>query len=170
MNSIASTLFLASRAFRLLIVSRPATVAQHVAHPLVVGEMIGSNLGPTPRHNYCCYVRCTTWIAQNRHNSLPCTVERFRQRSCNQRIGCLMGVNLFNILCDWAHNTGIQNAEYVQGGVERTCTWGVTQTPKVHHHSFYLFRNRHKILYWYVFKKRRFSAAPLCQGLLWYWE
>ena len=29
----------------------PATVAQHVAHPLVVGKVIGSNLGPTPRHN-----------------------------------------------------------------------------------------------------------------------
>ena len=31
--------------------SIPATVAQHVAHPLVVGKVIGSNLGPTPRHN-----------------------------------------------------------------------------------------------------------------------
>ncbi len=29
----------------------PATVAQHVAHPLVVGKVIGSNLNPTPRHN-----------------------------------------------------------------------------------------------------------------------
>ena len=29
----------------------PATVAQHVAHPLVVGKVIGSNLDPTPRHN-----------------------------------------------------------------------------------------------------------------------
>ena len=26
-------------------------VAQHVAHPLVIGKVIGSNLGPTPRHN-----------------------------------------------------------------------------------------------------------------------
>ena len=25
----------------------PATVALHVVHPLVIGEMIGSNLGPT---------------------------------------------------------------------------------------------------------------------------
>ena len=30
---------------------RPATVAQHVAHPLVVGKVIGSNLGPTLCHN-----------------------------------------------------------------------------------------------------------------------
>ena len=29
----------------------PATVAQHVAYPLVVGKVIGSNLGQTPRHN-----------------------------------------------------------------------------------------------------------------------
>ena len=26
-----------------------AIVAQHVAHPLVVGEVIASNLGPTPK-------------------------------------------------------------------------------------------------------------------------
>ena len=132
MNSIeskkCSTLFLASGAFRLLIVSRPTTVAQHVAHLLVLGQMISSNLGLTPRHDYYCYVRCTTWIAKNRHNSLPCTVERFRQRSCNQRFGCLMGVNFFNILGDWAHNTAIQNAEYVQGVVEMSCTQSVIQT------------------------------------------
>ena len=30
---------------------QPATVAQQVAHPLVVRKVIGSNLGPTPRHN-----------------------------------------------------------------------------------------------------------------------
>ena len=30
---------------------KSATVAQYVAHPLVVGVMIGSNLGPTPRQN-----------------------------------------------------------------------------------------------------------------------
>ena len=29
----------------------PAIVAQHVVHPLVAGEVIGSNLGPTPRQN-----------------------------------------------------------------------------------------------------------------------
>ena len=28
-------------------------------------------------------------LAQNRHNSLPCTVRTSRQRSCNQRVGCL---------------------------------------------------------------------------------
>ena len=27
-----------------------ATVAQHLAHPLVVGKMIGSSLGQTPLH------------------------------------------------------------------------------------------------------------------------
>ena len=30
---------------------KPATVAEHVAHPLVVGKVIGLNLGPTPRQN-----------------------------------------------------------------------------------------------------------------------
>ena len=31
-------------------VNQLETVAQHVAHPLVVGAVIGSNLGLTPRH------------------------------------------------------------------------------------------------------------------------
>ena len=30
----------------------PGPVAQHVAHPLTVGKVIGSNLGSTQRHNY----------------------------------------------------------------------------------------------------------------------
>ena len=30
---------------------KPATVAQHAAHSLVVGKVIGSNLGLTPRQN-----------------------------------------------------------------------------------------------------------------------
>ena len=46
---------------------------------------------------YCCYIRCVTLIvcvggnalAPNRRNSLPCTVRTSRQRSCNQRVGCL---------------------------------------------------------------------------------
>ena len=29
----------------------PATVAQHIAHPLVVAKMIGSNLGPKQSKN-----------------------------------------------------------------------------------------------------------------------
>ena len=32
-------------------VSKPATIGQHVKHPLVVGEVLGSNLGTTPHHN-----------------------------------------------------------------------------------------------------------------------
>ena len=28
-------------------------------------------------------------LAPNRHNSVPCTVRTSRQRSCNQRVGCL---------------------------------------------------------------------------------
>ena len=32
-------------------VLKPATVAQHVAHSLVVGKVMGLNLGTTPRHN-----------------------------------------------------------------------------------------------------------------------
>ena len=34
-----------------LIIFKNSTVDQHVAHPLVVGYLMGSNLGPTPRHN-----------------------------------------------------------------------------------------------------------------------
>ena len=54
----------------------PATVAQHVAYPLVVGKVIGSNLGPTP----LCQVRDINSksrgnaLPRNRRNSLPCTV------------------------------------------------------------------------------------------------
>ena len=28
-----------------------STILEEVAHPLVVGKVLGSNLGPTPRHN-----------------------------------------------------------------------------------------------------------------------
>ncbi len=46
---------------------------------------------------YCCYVRCATLIATeyeeclgpNRRNSLPGTGRTLRQRSYNQRVGCL---------------------------------------------------------------------------------
>ncbi len=46
---------------------------------------------------YCYYLRCATLIvrvgrntlAPNRRNSVLCTVRTFRQRSCNQRVGCL---------------------------------------------------------------------------------
>ena len=34
-----------------LILLKPGIVAQHEAHPLVAGEVIGSNLGPTRRNN-----------------------------------------------------------------------------------------------------------------------
>ena len=43
---------------------RPTTVAQHVAHPLVVGEVISSNLIPSPRHkndSYNFYVMEIPW-------------------------------------------------------------------------------------------------------------
>ncbi len=47
---------------------------------------------------YCWLWLCATWIvrvkgnvlAQNRRNSLPCTVKTFRQMSCNQMVGCLL--------------------------------------------------------------------------------
>ncbi len=50
---------------------------------------------------YCCYVRYAILIVRvggnalapkNRCNSLPCTVRTSRQRSCNQRVGCLLGI------------------------------------------------------------------------------
>ncbi len=37
---------------------------------------------------YNCYVRCTTLIL--RRYALPCTVRTYRQRSCNQRVDCLL--------------------------------------------------------------------------------
>ncbi len=52
----------------------PATVAQHVAHP-VVGKVIGM---PWPKTGATHY---------HAHLGL------LRQRSCNQRVGCLMGVD-----------------------------------------------------------------------------
>ncbi len=66
-------------------------------------------------------------------NSLPCTVRTARQRSYNQRVGCLMGVTLLNTQGDWTSYTAIQNENYVQGGVERTCTRSVTEPTKGHH-------------------------------------
>ncbi len=47
---------------------------------------------------YCCYVRCATFIVrvggntltQNRRNSLPHSARTFRQRSYNQKVGCLL--------------------------------------------------------------------------------
>ncbi len=47
---------------------------------------------------YCCYVRCAILtvrvgeipLPQNRRNLLPCIVRTSLQRSCNQRVGCLL--------------------------------------------------------------------------------
>ena len=71
-------------------------------NPLVVGKMMSSNLGSIPRHNlrlkkYLCQMRDIVRqsrvyaLDQNRRNSLSCTVRTSRQRSCNQRVDCLLG-------------------------------------------------------------------------------
>ena len=39
-------------------------------------------------------------LAQNRCNSLPCTVRISRQRSCNQKVGCLLNFTLLINLGD----------------------------------------------------------------------
>ncbi len=41
---------------------------------------------------YCSYVRCATLIVRIRgmRKSLPCTVRTSLQRTCNQRVGCLL--------------------------------------------------------------------------------
>ncbi len=64
----------------------------------------GFNSQPKPRHSYIrkilyllllCQVRdinCMSRgnaLAQNRNNSIPCTVRTSIQRSCNQRVGCM---------------------------------------------------------------------------------
>ena len=45
----------------------PATVAQHVAHQLVVGKVIGSNLGLTPRHDLMLKMVSTATMSDARH-------------------------------------------------------------------------------------------------------
>ena len=45
-------------------INPPATETQHVALPLAVGEVIGSNLGLTTLPRYCYYVRCATLIVR----------------------------------------------------------------------------------------------------------
>ena len=69
----------------------PATVAQHVVHPLVVGKV-------TPRHNDVkkgsyIIVRVRECLGPKQAQLIiPCTVRASRQWSCNQRVGFLMGV------------------------------------------------------------------------------
>ncbi len=41
---------------------------------------------------YCCQmldINIGDALAQNRRNSLPCTVRTSKQKSCNQKVGCL---------------------------------------------------------------------------------
>ena len=42
---------LSNKKYLIYCLPKPATVAQHVEHPLVIGKVTGSNLGPTPSHN-----------------------------------------------------------------------------------------------------------------------
>ena len=46
-------------------------------------------------------------LAQNGRNSLPCSVSTCRQRSCNERVGCLLVVTLLKILGNWSRYTEI---------------------------------------------------------------
>ena len=76
----------------------------NVAHLLVVGKVMSSMLGPNrdiAKDVKSCYLlllylmrdiksmRRGNALSLNRRTSLPCTVRTSRQRSCNQRVGCL---------------------------------------------------------------------------------
>ena len=83
--------------------TQAATLAQHVAHLLVVWDVIAMNLGPITHHNYdvnngfyCCYVVCETYIVRVGEMPWPWT-GLLRHRSCYQRVGCLLDVTLPNI-------------------------------------------------------------------------
>ena len=80
---------------------KPASVSYHVEHPLgVVGKVMGSMLGlncviakDVKSCTSCYYVISMSRrnaLTQNRCNSIPCTVKISRQRSCNERVGCLL--------------------------------------------------------------------------------
>ncbi len=58
-------------------------------------------------------------MAQNRQNHYHTQLE---QMWFNLRVGCLIVEALLNTLGEYAPYTAIQNAEYVQGGVERSRT------------------------------------------------
>ena len=49
-------------------------------------------------------------LSQNRWNSLPCTVAR--QRSCNQRVGCLLYVTWPNTPGFWTEKEGLVSLRY----------------------------------------------------------
>ena len=52
-------------------------------------------------YSYCFYIRCTSLIVRVRGKVLTqCTVRTSRQRSCNQRNGCLLSVTL--LIVTWA--------------------------------------------------------------------
>ena len=55
-----------------------------VAHPLAIGKLMGSILVVAKD------VSRGKALAPNRRNVLPCTAKTSRQRSCNQRVGCLL--------------------------------------------------------------------------------
>ena len=71
-------------------------------HLLDGWEVIGSILGPnciiakSMNLLLLCQIRDSismsrgNALAQNRRNSIPCTVRTSRQRACNQRVGCLL--------------------------------------------------------------------------------
>ena len=119
-------------------------------HPPGVGEVTGSTLGPNRVRakdvkscTYCCYVRCTTlivWVggnalALNRRNSLPCTVRTSRQRSCNQRVGCLQ--ELGSRALGPAKRSGPRLSSTVPWGMTRIRLWKeIHNTPALNQINF----------------------------------
>ncbi len=83
-----------------------ATVAQHVAHSLIIEEMMGSIISPNRMldkefwiFTYCCYFKCATliiWVSWPLEGATHYHAQLCLQMSCNQRVGQkLMGSRAF---------------------------------------------------------------------------
>ena len=78
----------------------PASVAQHEAHTIVVGEVIGSNLSLTPRYNKRHYKWFLLLLCQEcdinsyiRVGRMPWpNTDTTHYHAQFKRVGCLMGV------------------------------------------------------------------------------
>ncbi len=82
----------------LLIIPLSLTVAWHVSHPLGVRTQTVTIIKMCTNLCYISIISRGNALAQNRCNSLPCTVRFYRQRSCNERIGCLKEISFCYIL------------------------------------------------------------------------
>ena len=115
--------------------------SQYVTHLLVVGKIlirvrhsiITKEFKKSP---YCCYVRCAT--CRVREMPWPKTdatpyQDTPRQKSCNQRVVCLMGVTLD----DWAHYSAIQKYRVCSKVTWRGLVPEASPSPLVIHQIYY---------------------------------